>query len=125
MKIFFATLMTFISLSSHASNLAHDLASKDCAIKMRKAVTIKKNQVEVSAGDITLMSLFHNSKVKLNSGKTYPILNAGEESIAINQGTSLILVCVNDGDSCLKNLSLLNTADIYQLSNKTLSVVCH
>lgn len=124
MKLALAFLIALASFSTFASTLTQDLSTKDCSIKIKKSVTIKKKEMAAEAGDVSIMALFPNKNIKLSSGKSYPILDVSDGTLAINQGPTLLLVCINDGDSCLKDLTRVNTTDIYQLSDKALEIVC-
>lgn len=124
MKFSLVLMLSLFTFSSFAQTLASDLETKDCSLIMKKTITIKKNEMVVEKGDISFLSPFHNKNLKLNKG-SYPILDVTEGTIGINKGVNLVLVCINDGDTCLKDLHQVNTNDIFNLSDRTVQIECN
>ncbi|HLT21811.1 MAG TPA: hypothetical protein VKZ84_00135 [Bacteriovoracaceae bacterium] len=122
MKKAIALLLTLTTFSSFAQNLDQDLKTKDCSVVISKTLTIKKNQMGAERGDISFLTLLNNSKIKLKG--EYPILDVSEGIISINKGTNLIFMCINDGDSCLKDLAQVKITDILSLSNNSIKINC-
>lgn len=124
MKLSLAILISLMSLSSFASNLEQDLKKKTCEVQISKSISLKKNEMATEVGVISILSLFHGKKLKLSAGSSFPIVDVSDGSIAINQGTNLIFLCINDGDSCLSDLTKVLTKDISKLSNEALRINC-
>lgn len=124
MKFTLALFLTFTCLTSFAGTLADDLKNKDCSINFKRTLIIKKKEAMVESGGLSIMSIFHNSNLKLKSGTSYPVRDVSQGTIAINQGSKLIFLCINDGDECLADLTQIHTDEIFKLSERALNIEC-
>lgn len=124
MKFALAFILSTLAVSSFASTIKKDIATKDCAITMNKTVSISKRDLGKDVGQLSLLSLYHNKKISLKAGMSYQVLDESEGTIALNINENLVFLCVIEGDICKKDISKIATNDLLKLSDSALKMEC-
>lgn len=124
MKKVFSFLLLFISISSSASSVGQKLKNNKCGLLFNKTVFVNDATSMISLGQVMFAPLMNERNVLLKKGTLYPIIEADDEVITINDRSNIVFLCITDeGQECIK-LSLFSSDDLAQASNNGLSLVC-